>query len=40
MTKMLEPMLNEFREEATITRRVLDRVPVERGGYADLFACP
>ena len=27
MTQLLEPMLNEFREEAAITKRVLDRVP-------------
>src|SRR2546429_1027717 len=30
MTKMLEPMLGEFREEAKITRRVLDRVPADK----------
>lgn len=27
MTTMLDPMLNEFREEAAVTRRVLERVP-------------
>ena len=30
MTKMTEPMLNEFREEAAITRRVLERVPADK----------
>jgi uncharacterized damage-inducible protein DinB len=30
MNKMLEPMLGEFREEAKITRRVLDRVPADK----------
>jgi uncharacterized damage-inducible protein DinB len=30
MTKLLEPMLNEFREETAITRRVLDRVPADK----------
>jgi uncharacterized damage-inducible protein DinB len=30
MKKMLEPMLSEFREEAKITRRVLDRVPADK----------
>jgi uncharacterized damage-inducible protein DinB len=30
MNKMLEPMLSEFREEAKITRRVLDRVPADK----------
>ena len=30
MTQMLEPMLNEFREEAAITKRVLDRVPADK----------
>src|ERR1700737_2667883 len=30
MTKLLEPMLNEFREEVAITRRVLDRVPADK----------
>jgi uncharacterized damage-inducible protein DinB len=30
MTKMLEPMLSEFREEAAVTRRVLDRVPADK----------
>ncbi len=30
MTPMLEPMLNEFREEAAITKRVLDRVPADK----------
>ena len=30
MTKMTEPMLNEFREETAITRRVLDRVPADK----------
>jgi len=27
---MLEPMLSEFREEAAITKRVLDRVPADK----------
>jgi uncharacterized damage-inducible protein DinB len=27
MTTMLDPMLNEFREEAAVTKRVLERVP-------------
>ena len=27
MTKMLEPMLQEFQQEAATTRRVLERVP-------------
>ena len=30
MTRMVEPMLNEFREEAAITKRVLDRVPADK----------
>jgi uncharacterized damage-inducible protein DinB len=30
MTQMLEPMLNEFREEAAITKRVLARVPADK----------
>src|SRR6266436_4897151 len=30
MTKLLEPMLNEFREEAAITKRALDRVPADK----------
>ncbi len=30
MTPMLEPMLSEFREEAAITKRVLDRVPGDK----------
>jgi uncharacterized damage-inducible protein DinB len=30
MTKMLEATLNEIREEAAITRRVLERVPADR----------
>jgi uncharacterized damage-inducible protein DinB len=30
MTEMLEPMLNEFREEAAITKRVLARVPADK----------
>ena len=30
MNKMLEPMLSEFREEAKITRRVLERVPADK----------
>jgi uncharacterized damage-inducible protein DinB len=30
MNKMLAPMLSEFREEAKITRRVLDRVPADK----------
>jgi hypothetical protein len=40
MTEMLEPMLNEFREEAAITKRVLARVPAalnrrDRSGEAE-----
>ncbi len=30
MTKMLEPMINEIRQEAAITRRVLERVPADK----------
>ena len=30
MTPTLAPMLDEFREEATITRRILDRVPADK----------
>lgn len=30
MTTMLSPMLDEFREEAAITRRILDRVPPDK----------
>src|SRR5579862_5724071 len=30
MTKTLEPTLNEIREEAAITRRVLERVPADK----------
>ena len=30
MIKMVEPMLNEFREEAAITKRVLARVPADK----------
>ena len=30
MTRMLQPMLNEFREEAAITKRVLARVPADK----------
>ncbi len=30
MIKMLEPMLSEFREEAAITKRVLERVPADK----------
>jgi uncharacterized damage-inducible protein DinB len=30
MTTMLAPMLDEFREEAAITRRILDRVPADK----------
>ncbi len=30
MTTMLDPMLNEFREEAAVTKRVLDRVPPDK----------
>jgi uncharacterized damage-inducible protein DinB len=30
MTQTLEPMLNELREEAAITKRVLDRVPADK----------
>jgi len=30
MTTTLAPMLDEFREEAAITRRILDRVPADK----------
>jgi len=30
MTPMLEPVLNEFREEAAVTKRILDRVPGDK----------
>jgi uncharacterized damage-inducible protein DinB len=30
MTKMLEPTLSEIREEAVITKRILERVPAEK----------
>src|SRR5271163_2508203 len=30
MTQMLEPMLSEFREEAAITERILERVPQDK----------
>jgi hypothetical protein len=30
MTQLLEPMLTELREEAAITKRVLDRVPADK----------
>ena len=30
MIPMLEPMLNEFREEAAVTKRVLERVPPDK----------
>jgi uncharacterized damage-inducible protein DinB len=30
MTTMLDPMLNEFREEAAVTKRVLERVPADK----------
>src|SRR5437016_14616864 len=30
MNPMVEPMLNEFREEAAITQRVLARVPADK----------
>ena len=30
MTKMLEPTLEEIREEAVITKRILDRVPADQ----------
>jgi uncharacterized damage-inducible protein DinB len=30
MTTMSNPMLSEFREEAAVTKRVLDRVPADR----------
>jgi uncharacterized damage-inducible protein DinB len=30
MTNMLDPMLNEFREEAAVTKRVLERVPADK----------
>jgi len=30
MIPMLEPILSEFREEAAITKRVLDRVPADK----------
>jgi uncharacterized damage-inducible protein DinB len=30
MSQILEPMLNEIREEAAITKRVLERVPADK----------
>jgi uncharacterized damage-inducible protein DinB len=30
MTTMLDPMLNEFREEAAVTKRILERVPGDK----------
>ena len=30
MTTMFEPMLDEFREEAAVTKRVLERVPADK----------
>jgi hypothetical protein len=30
MTTTLAPMVDEFREEATITRRILDRVAADK----------
>lgn len=30
MTKMIEPVLSEIREEAVITRRILERVPADK----------
>lgn len=30
MTQMMEPILNELREEAAVTRRVLERVPADK----------
>lgn len=30
MTALIQPLLNEFREEATITKRTLERVPAEK----------
>ena len=30
MTKMLEPMMSEFQQEAATTRRVLERVPADK----------
>jgi uncharacterized damage-inducible protein DinB len=30
MATMLDPMLNEFREEAAITKRIMDRVPADK----------
>ena len=30
MTKTLEPTLDEIREEAAITKRILERVPADR----------
>jgi uncharacterized damage-inducible protein DinB len=30
MTKMLEPMLSEIRQEAVITKRILERVPADK----------
>jgi uncharacterized damage-inducible protein DinB len=33
MTKTLEPTLDEIREEAIITRRILDRVPGDKLGW-------
>lgn len=33
MTQMLEPMLSEFREEAAITKRILERVPADKRSW-------
>ena len=30
MTSMMEPMLHEFREEAVVTKRILERVPADK----------
>ncbi len=30
MSQMTDPMLNEFREEAAVTKRVLERVPADK----------
>lgn len=33
MIKMLEPMMKELRQEAVITRRILERVPADKLGW-------
>lgn len=30
MTQVMEPMLNEFREEVVVTKRILERVPADK----------